>query len=470
MTDVSADTQGIWLHNLLWGSINPTGLIDNWWYARDQIYKTVDLRSQYKYYYTFIKDVPLNNGKYVDAAATTSNAKIRAWGQKDLTNQKAHLWIANSDHVWTNTGTITPINGTVTVSGLAANATFNVEWWNTYTGTPSTLQTLSTNASGQLILTVSNLSTDVAVKISRQTSSSGSTPTVTPTRTTVPTGVVSPTTTLTPLPTRLNTTTPLPTVSTPTATSRPATTTATALPTKLNTATPRPVTATPTATRPPATATRTSAPLPTATATLAVSPQPTIFADVPTTHPYWKDIELLYTSGLTSGCSTSPLKYCPDQIMDRAQAAVFMMRAKYGANHVPQAAVHLFADDWTRGPWAEPWAEGAYKSGLSAGCSTSPLKYCPWNQIPREQVSIFALRIKYGNDYVPPPASGTVFADLADPTYYATAWVEKAYADKLIPSCGIDSASGKPLICPSQMVTRGLAAYIIVRAKGLITP
>ncbi len=106
MTDVSADTQGIWLHNILWGSINPTGLIDNWWYARDQIYKTVDLRSQYKNYYTFIKDIPLNNGKYVDAAATTSNAKIRAWGQKDLTNQKAHLWIANTDHVWTNTSTI----------------------------------------------------------------------------------------------------------------------------------------------------------------------------------------------------------------------------------------------------------------------------------------------------------------------------------------------------------------------------
>ena len=42
-------------------------------------------------------------GKYVDAAATTSNAKIRAWGQKDLTNQKVHLWIANTDHVWTNT-------------------------------------------------------------------------------------------------------------------------------------------------------------------------------------------------------------------------------------------------------------------------------------------------------------------------------------------------------------------------------
>ena len=70
MADVSADTQGIWLHNLIWGGINPTGLIENYWYAKDQIYNTVDLRGQYKNYYTFIKDIPLNNGKYVDALHT----------------------------------------------------------------------------------------------------------------------------------------------------------------------------------------------------------------------------------------------------------------------------------------------------------------------------------------------------------------------------------------------------------------
>jgi hypothetical protein len=57
-----------------------------------------------------------------------------------------------------------------------------------------------------------------------------------------------------------------------------------------------------------------SAPLP--TATLSAPQQPTTFVDAPTTHPYWKDIETLYASGLTSGCSTSPLKFCPDQILE----------------------------------------------------------------------------------------------------------------------------------------------------------
>ncbi len=181
MTDVSSDTQGIWLHNLIWGGINSTGLIENYWYAKDQIYKTVDLRGQYKNYYTFIKDIPLNNGKYVDASAVVSNPKIRAWGQKDLTNQRIHLWIANTDHVWTNTEPIAPVNGTVTIAGLSPSSLFNVEWWDTYKGAAIDTQAVSTNSNGEITLTISNLSTDTAVRITPQTISTGSTPTNTPT-------------------------------------------------------------------------------------------------------------------------------------------------------------------------------------------------------------------------------------------------------------------------------------------------
>jgi len=194
-TDVSADIQGIWLHNLIWGGLNPTGLIENYWYARDHIYKTVDLRYQFKSYYTFIKDIPLNNGKYVDAAAVVSNAKLRAWGQKDLTNQRAHLWIANTDHVWTNNNPITPINGTVIINGFTANTSFNVEWWDTYNGNAVSNQVLSTNSKGELILTIFDLYTDVSIKITRQVGSPS------PTFTSSPIPVVTETNTITPTPT-----------------------------------------------------------------------------------------------------------------------------------------------------------------------------------------------------------------------------------------------------------------------------
>ena len=89
-----------------------------------------------------------------------------------------------------------------------------------------------------------------------------------------------------------------------------------------------------------------------------------------------------------------------------------------------------------------------YNKGLSAGCFSSPLKYCPWDQIPREQAVIFALRLKYGNNYTPPPATGTLFADMIDINYYATSWTEQAYLDGLITSCGM--SGGKPKICPRR--------------------
>lgn len=37
--------------------------------------------------------------------------------------------------------------------------------------------------------------------------------------------------------------------------------------------------------------------------------------------------EALRTAGVTAGCSTSPLRYCPDQPVTRAQMASFFVRA-----------------------------------------------------------------------------------------------------------------------------------------------
>ncbi len=192
------------------------------------------------------------------------------------------------------------------------------------------------------------------------------------------------------------------------------------------------------------------------------------FTDVPLSHKYWYDIEILIANGLTGGCQVSPPKFCPEMIMNRGQAAAFMLRANFGPSYVPPTPTHIFKDDWTKGPWAEPWAEGMKAEGFSAGCLTNPPKYCPWTQIPREQAVIFILKMKYGKDYMPPPATGTIFADMTNPGFYATAWAEQAYKEGLIPNCGL--SGGKPKICPKELVARGLAAHMIVNAKNLTMP
>jgi hypothetical protein len=196
-----------------------------------------------------------------------------------------------------------------------------------------------------------------------------------------------------------------------------------------------------------------------------------VFADVSPTHPYFKEIEALYTAGYTSGCSANPLKYCPSTIMNRAQVAKFFMTVQFGSSYLPQANIPLlFKDNWSANSWAQSWANDMYARGLTSGCNPSPLLYCPDNQVTREQVAKFGLAIKYGNAYAPPPATGTLFADLTDVNYWVTPWAEQAYLDGLVPSCGTDIATGKPKFCKDGLVDRGFAAFVIVTAKGLLNP
>jgi hypothetical protein len=60
-----------------------------------------------------------------------------------------------------------------------------------------------------------------------------------------------------------------------------------------------------------------------------ISPAPSTasFIDVPTSHPFFQHIEALYASGITTGCSMTPLLYCPDQYVTRGQMAAFLARA-----------------------------------------------------------------------------------------------------------------------------------------------
>ena len=182
--DFLVDTQALWLHNYIWAGINPGGLIESYWYSDYDSYghlysRSFDHRNLFGNYYRFIKDVPLNNGRYVDAAATSSNPQIRAWGQKDLTANQGHLWISNANHTWKNVAdgvSITSQTSNISLSGFSPNRTLTIEWWNTSTGQISNTTTQSTDAAGVLTLAVNNLSADLAVKIKNLNSQ----PTVSP--------------------------------------------------------------------------------------------------------------------------------------------------------------------------------------------------------------------------------------------------------------------------------------------------
>ena len=55
------------------------------------------------------------------------------------------------------------------------------------------------------------------------------------------------------------------------------------------------------------------------------------FADVPTSDPGWRYIEVMARKGYTSGCAAGVVRsYCPDYVSTRRDLAAFMIRAKFG--------------------------------------------------------------------------------------------------------------------------------------------
>jgi hypothetical protein len=117
------------------------------------------------------------------------------------------------------------------------------------------------------------------------------------------------------------------------------------------------------------------------------------FADVPSSNPLARFIEHLYDHGVTGGCATSPLRYCPSDPVTRGQMAVFLLRAiGHGSSTHLGAYQGTFADVPSSSPFAR-FIEHLYSPhAVTSGCRTNPLRYCPDAAVTRAQMAIFIVR------------------------------------------------------------------------------
>jgi len=113
-----------------------------------------------------------------------------------------------------------------------------------------------------------------------------------------------------------------------------------------------------------------------------------IFGDVPVGYFARDWVEDLYNRGITGGCQMSPLLYCPDRPVTRAEMAVFLLKTLLGSDYAPPAAQHIF-DDVPPDSLYEAWIEDLYNRGITGGCSTIPLLYCPDDPNTRGQMAVF---------------------------------------------------------------------------------
>ena len=110
------------------------------------------------------------------------------------------------------------------------------------------------------------------------------------------------------------------------------------------------------------------------------------FADVDADEWWLPHAERLATLKVTSGCRVDPLSYCPDRSVSRAQMATFLVRA-FGLEAADPAG---FTD--TSGNTHETNIDALAAAGVTAGCTTEPLSYCPAKPVSRAQMATFLAR------------------------------------------------------------------------------
>ena len=187
---------------------------------------------------------------------------------------------------------------------------------------------------------------------------------------------------------------------------------------------------------------------------------PSVFVDVPFDGFARAQIETIYNDGITGGCSTLPLNYCPETVVTRSQMAVFLERGIHGPSYNPPAVGGSTGfGDVQLAYWAGAWIKQLATEGITGGCGSG--NYCPESPVTRAQMAVFLLRSKYGPSYNPPPVEGsTGFTDV-DPTYWAGAWIKQLVAEGITAGCG----SGN--YCPESPVTRAQMAVFLVRTFNL---
>ena len=111
------------------------------------------------------------------------------------------------------------------------------------------------------------------------------------------------------------------------------------------------------------------------------------FADIAPGHWWIRYVERLFDRKITIGCKLDPLRYCPDRPVTRAQMASFLVRA-LDLEPAPSAGF----TDTDRTVHAAN-IDALFAVGITIGCTTEPLRYCPYEPVTRAQMATFLYRM-----------------------------------------------------------------------------
>jgi hypothetical protein len=185
-----------------------------------------------------------------------------------------------------------------------------------------------------------------------------------------------------------------------------------------------------------------------------------LFADVPPGSSGAREINTIYNHipRVTTGCTASPLNFCPLAEITREQMAPFIIRAKEGNPATDLcAAGSPFTDVAPASPFCSHIARMA-QLGITFGCSAG--LYCPLGLVSREQMAIFLVRAVEGDPDPNLCASGSPFTDVPTNSQFCP-HIKRAK------ELGITAGCTATTYCPAVNVNRAQMAMFLTRAFGL---
>lgn len=205
------------------------------------------------------------------------------------------------------------------------------------------------------------------------------------------------------------------------------------------------------------------------------------FSDVPLDHWARRWIEHIYVEGVTSGCATDPLRFCPTDPMSRKQIAVWLAKARSGGS-VPVSGTVPGMGDYNCIPGGTSVFGDVAPSdsfckfihylaaeGITRGCA--PGLFCPNAITNRRQMAVLTAKAVASG---PIPDSGTVpgmgdyncvaggtsvFLDVS-PTDFGCKYIHFLAAQ------GVTSGCGGGNFCPDSLLNRAQGATFTAKGFG----
>ena len=174
------------------------------------------------------------------------------------------------------------------------------------------------------------------------------------------------------------------------------------------------------------------------------------YADTPADAFYAAPVAALATAGVFAGTECDD-GFCPDEPIDRATMAVWMVRILDGADPAPVASTR-FADVDASHPHAA-FVERFAEIGVTHGCGDGT-NFCPNGEVSRAHMAVFLSRA-----YNLPEGPDPGFDDVPSDAWYA-AEVAKLTASGITTGCGDGS-----VFCPDQDTTRAHMATFLHRGE-----